>query len=132
MNFNNDLNIDMKEYLSTEIDDMDYYDDALKKDKRKFWIYFSDKLKTNQIILNTFFYYENLKPRAIKIILFFLQIDLYLYFFFNRIFFNEEYVSKIFHLEEETFFDCLDRFIGNCFYAALVGVIVGYIIEFFL
>ena len=105
------------------------YDDALKKDKRTFCIYFWDKIKTNQIILNTFCYKEPIKPRPIKILLFILQIDLYL--FVNGLFFNEEYVSHIFHLENDTFYDKFERFIGNCFYAALVGVIVSYIIECF-
>ena len=39
-----DLDINLNEYLSTDVDDMDY-DDALKKDKRKFCEYFSDKFK---------------------------------------------------------------------------------------
>ena len=128
INLKDDLDIDLKEYLSTDIDDMDY-DDAIKKDDRKFCTYFIDKLKTNQIILNTFCYLEPLKPRPIKILLFILQIDLYL--FVNGLFFNEEYISQIFHLKEDTFYDKFQRFIGNFFYAALVGVIVSYIIECF-
>ena len=44
-------NIDMQEYLSTEIEDMDY-EDVIKKDKREFCQYFNEKLKINQIILN--------------------------------------------------------------------------------
>ena len=34
-------------------------------------------------------------------------------------------------MKQDTFYDTFQRFIGNCFYAALVGVIVSYIIEFF-
>ena len=128
INLKDDLNINIKEYLTTDIDDMDY-DDAIKKDTRKFCAYFCEKLKTNQIILDTFCHYEPLKPIPIKILLFILQIDLYL--FVNALFFNEEYVSQIFHLEHDTFYDCFQRFTGNCFYAALVGVIVNYIMEFF-
>ena len=128
VNLKDDLDININEYLSTDIDDMDY-DDAIKKDNRKFCIYFIDKIKSNQIILNTFCYYEPLKPRAIKILLFILQIDLYL--FVNALFFNEEYVSEIFHLKQDTFYDTFQRFIGNCFYAGLVGIIVSYIIECF-
>ena len=128
VNLKDDLDINIQEYLSTDIDDMDY-DDAIKKDNRKFCAYFIEKIKTNQIILYTFCYYEPLKPRPIKIILFILQIDLYL--FVNALFFNEEYVSEVFHLEQDTFYDTFQRFIGNCFYAALVGVIVSYIIDCF-
>ena len=117
LNMKDDIDVNIEDYLSTEVDDMDY-DDAIKKDKRTFCNYFVDRLKTNQIILNTFCYEEPLKPRAIKILLFILQIDLY--FFVNGLFFNEEYVSQVFHLEIDTFSDKFERFIVNCFYAALV------------
>ena len=123
-----DLDINIEEYLKTEFDDMDY-DDAIKKDDRKFCDYFCDKIKNNQIILNTFFLIEPLKPRTIKIILFILQIDLYL--FVNGLFYNEEYISKVFHLKKDTFYDKFQRFIENFFYAALVGIIISYVIEFF-
>ena len=128
MNSKDDLNICIEEYLSTDIDDMDY-DDAIRKDKRKICNYFLVKLKANQIILNTFFYEEPIKPKPLKIILFLIQIDLY--FFVNGLFFNEEYVSQIYHLEEDSFYECFQRFIGNFFYAALVGVMVSYIIDCF-
>ena len=128
LNIKDDVKVNMDEYLNTEFDDMDY-DDAIRKDKRTFCEYFCEKLKSGQIILNTFFYKEPLKPRSIKILLFILQIELYL--FVNGLFFNEEYVSQIFHLKEDNFAQKFDRFIGNFFYASLVGVIVSYIIDFF-
>ena len=74
----NDMNLNIKEYLKTEADDMEY-DDAIRKDKRKFTEYFSDKLKSEQIFLNTFFIEDPLKPKPIKIIFFILDIDLYLF-----------------------------------------------------
>ena len=134
---NNDLNIELKdeidinmnEYLNTDVDDMDY-DDAIKKDKRKFCEYFSDKIKSNQILLNTFFILEPLKPRTIKILLFILDIDLYL--FVNALFINEEYVSQIFNLDkEDNFFSFIPRSIDRFFYATLVGAILNYIIDCF-
>jgi hypothetical protein len=105
------------------------YDDAVRKDDRKICQYFYDKLKINQIIINTFLLVEPIKPMTLKLLLFLIQIDLY--FFINGLFFNEEYASQIFHLEEDTFYEKFKRFIGNFFYAALVSVIVNYIIEFF-
>ena len=106
------------------------YDDAIKKDKRKFCEYFSDKIKSNQILLNTFFIVEPLKPRTIKILLFILDIDLYL--FVNALFINEEYVSLIFNLDkEDNFFSFIPRSIDRFFYATLVGAILNYIIDCF-
>ena len=105
------------------------YDDAIRKDKRTFCKYYSDKIQSEQILLNTFCYKEYLRPRPIKIMLFVLQIELY--FFINGLFYNEEYVTKIFELEKDTFFDQAWRFFDNLFYAFLVGVIINYVIEFF-
>ena len=58
-----------------------------------------------------------------------LQIDLY--FFTNALFYNEEYVTKIFELEKDSFSKAFWRFLDNLFYAFIVGVIINYIIEFF-
>ena len=116
-------------YLLTDLDDMDY-DEAIKKDKRKFSQFLYEKLKTNQIILNTFWAVDPLRPRTIKIILFILEINLYL--FVNGLFFNEEYISEVFHSEKpEKFFTFIPRSIGRFFYTTSVGVIVSYIIDYF-
>ena len=130
--FNNPKNendLKMEEYILTDLDDLDY-DDAIKRDKRKMCEYFSTKLQTQQIIFNTFIYIEPLKPRLIKIMLFILDIDLY--FCVNALFFNEEYVSEVFHLKEkDNFFSFVPRSINRFFYTTLVGVIVGFVTELF-
>jgi hypothetical protein len=130
--FNNPKNendLKMEEYILTDLDDLDY-DDAIKRDKRKMCEYFSTKSQTRQIIFNTFIYIEPLKPRLIKIMLFILDIDLY--FCVNALFFNEEYVSEVFHLKEkDNFFSFVPRSINRFFYTTLVGVIVNIIIECF-
>ena len=123
----NDINLE--EYLKTDLDDLDY-EDLIKKDKRKFCEYFYEKVKSNQIVLNTFCAIDHLRPRTIKIMLFILDIDLY--FLVNGLFFNEEYVSEIFNsAKNENFFTFIPRSIDRFFYTTLVGVIVGYIIDFF-
>ena len=136
INFNSELNLGhnihdiefFDEYLQTEFENMDY-DEILEKDKRNFCEYLKEKLLDNQYIINTFFNDEPFKPRSIKILLLTLQTDLYL--FVNGLFYSEEYVSEIFHLEKDTFYDTLSRFLENLVYAALVGIIIGYIIEWF-
>ena len=108
---------------------MDFYD-AVKKDKRKFCEFFTEKVKKNQIFLNTFCVIDILRPRTIKIMLFILEIDLYL--FVNGLFFNEEYVSEIFHsTKKENFFTFIPSSIDRFFYTTLVGVVIGYIIDLF-
>ena len=67
---------------------------------------------------------------TIKILLFILDIDLYL--FVNALFINEDFVSEIFHsTKPENFFTFLTRSFDRVFYTTLVGAIVNYIIECF-
>lgn len=124
----NDFDIYIEDFLKTDPQDMDY-DEALRRDKRTFCRYYYEKIQTEQMILNTFFNHEPLKPKPIKIMLFILQIELYL--FVNGLFYNEEYVTKLFELEKDTIPNKIWRFLDNLFYAFLVGVIINYIIEFF-
>ena len=121
------FNIDMEEYLKQDYDDMDF-EDALKYDKRTFHEFFSDRFNENQIIMNTFFYKENIKPMSIKILLLLLNIDLY--FVVNGLFFSEEYISQLYHsTEEEKFFTFVPRSFSRFFYTTMVGVVVGVIID---
>ena len=127
-NSNKDANINMKEYLDTEFDDM-VFEEVIKRDNRKFCEYYSDKVTSNLMIINTFIK-EPFKPRPIKILLFILDVDLYL--FMNALFINEEFVSQIFHSKKkDNFFSFIPRCLDRLFYTTLVGVIVNYLIEFF-
>ena len=124
-----DSGLDMKEYLETEFDEMPF-EDVLEKDKRKFCNYFYDKLKSNLIIIDTFYNLDPFRPRAIKILLLILDLDLYL--FINALFINDDFVSDIFHsTKKEKFFSFLTRCFDRIFYTTLVGVIVNNIIECF-
>ena len=119
--------LDMEEYLKPDLDDMEY-DDAIKLDKREFCEFFGEKIKENQIIMNTFYFKENLRPMSIKIILLLLNIDLY--FVVNGLFFSEEYLSELFNSnEEETFFSFVPRSFSRFFYCTMVGLVVGIIID---
>ena len=117
----------MEEYLKQDYDDMDF-EDALKYDTRSFCEFYRNRFYENQIILNTFFYKENIKPKSIKILLLLLNIDLY--FVVNGFFFSEEYISQLYHsTEEENFFTFVPRSFSRFFYTTMVGVVVGVIID---
>ena len=124
----NDININIEEYLEKEYDEMEY-DEAIRRDHRKFCDCYYDKLKDNQIIINTFFSYEPLRPKSIKILFLILQVNLY--FFINGLFYDEDYISNIYHLEKDTFYTMAERFFDNLIYAALAGIVINFIIEFF-
>ena len=125
---NDDVENTIEKYLETGYEEMDY-DDAIRKDKRKFCECYKEKIMDNQIIVNLLCSYEPIRPKSIKIIFLILQIDLY--FFINGLFYNEEYISNIYHLEKDTIFTMAERFFENLIYAALAGIITNYIIEFF-
>ena len=123
-----DIDIDINEYLKPDYDDLDF-DSAIKLDQRTFCEYYSDKLIEKQILVDTFYNKDNLRPRSIKILLFLLNINLY--FVVNGLFFSDEYISELFFSnEKETFFSYFPRSIGRFFYATLVGVIIGFIMDF--
>ena len=126
--FNDDLHIDIKEYIKTQYEDMDY-DEAIRKDHRKYCNSYYDKLKNDQIIINTFISDDPIRPRAIKIIFLILQFIIYL--FINGLFYDEEYISTIYHLKKDTFITMAERFVDNLIYIAFAGIIIKYIIEFF-
>ena len=117
-----------EEYLSSS-DEMEY-DDAIKKDKRKFCQYFCDNLKDNQIVYNTFFIYEPFKPRTIKIILFIL--NLLLFFVINALFINDDYISETYNLKgKENFFNFISRSINRFFYTTVICMLIEFVVDFF-
>ena len=120
--------INFKEYLAIPYEDMDY-DDAVKLDRRGYCEFFADRLMEKILILDTFFAKEPLKPMTIKIIVFILTI--LCYFVINGLFYNEEYISKLFHLEKDDFFDFIPRSIKRFIYTLIVCELVQYITEFF-
>ena len=124
----NVYDITMDEYLKTDVEDMEF-EDALKFDQRGFCEYFYDRFKEQQIIMDTFFNKEFLKPMTIKIIIFLLNVILY--FVINGFFFSEEYVSELFNSEEKDgFFSFFPRSITRFIYTTIVGVIIGIIVDF--
>ena len=122
------LDINMEEYIETEPNDMDY-DSVIKRDKRKFCSFFSDKLNEELFFLNIFCLYEPLNPKPIKLLLFIMNIDLN--FFVNGLFFTEEHLDQIYTLKNDRFLDIIDRFTDRIIYITLIEIIIDYISDFF-
>ena len=115
--------------METSVDEMEY-DDAIRKDKRKFCEYFIDNLKDKQIICSTFISSDSLKPRSIKIILFVLNI--LFYFVINALFINDDYISEVYYLEKkDNFFSFIPRSVNRIFYATVINIVIDYIVDFF-
>ena len=65
VNLPDNININIEDYIKTDLDDMDY-DDAIREDKRTFCQYFFEKLKSEQNILSTFFLKRNFEAFTFK------------------------------------------------------------------
>ena len=119
-----------KEYLSTCPDVMKY-DDSIKKDDRTFSEYLKEIIEQTQSFSFSFIASDPVQPRTIKIILFCLNIILY--FVINGLLFNEDYISELYHLNEkdENFFSFIFRSSVRIFYATIVALFIGYLIDFF-
>ena len=123
-----EYNLDIEKYLKTDFDDMEF-EDALKNDNRTFCEYYCDRFKETQIIMDTFFNPETLKPMTIKIIIFLLNIIIY--FFLSGLFFSEDYVSELFNSDkEEKFFTFFPRSIPRFIYTIIASAIIGIIVDF--
>jgi len=119
-----------KEYLSTNPDDMEY-DEAIKLDKRTFCRYFLDSIEEKQSFAYTFIASDPINTRMIKFILFSLNINLY--FVVNGLFFSEEFISELYHIDEkkENFFSFIPRTIDKIIYTTIVAIFIGYLTDFF-
>ena len=116
-------------YLSKPIEEMDY-NDAIKYDKRSFTEAFRDLILEKVMTLNTFLVSEPLKPFMVKLVIYLLYIDLFL--IINGLFFSEDYISKVYHLEkEDKFFSFVPRSIYRFLYTMTVSVIINFLINCF-
>ena len=120
---------DFKTYLKSEIDDHDF-EEIVLADKRSFQEYFCDSLSEKQIFINTFYSHDPFRPRSIKIIL--LILNLILYMIVNALFYGEPAISEIYHIEgNDPFFGFFPRSITRFIYSAIVGVIIGLVVDCF-
>ena len=121
--------IDIEKFLEQSFETMDY-DDVVEEDKRTFCQYFIEKVKDNQMIINTFFIEEYTRPRSIKISVLFLGVDAF--FLTNALFYSDSTISEIYNLaEEETVLSFISRSIDRFIYTTLIGSIIAYFIKFF-
>ena len=105
------------------------YDDAIKLDKRKFCPYFWERVKSNILFLDIIFIDEPTCPRSIKTALLLVNFDLY--FLINALYMNEDYISEIYHSNDESFFNFVPRTNNNLFYILAFTSFSRYLITCF-
>ena len=114
-------------YLSKKVEEMDFHD-AYKYDKRTFFEIFYDLILNNVITINTFFEKEPIRPLILKVVIYFLYINLF--FIVNGFFYSEEYISKVYHLEKnDKFFSFVPRSTKRFIYTIFIGTIMQFIIK---
>ena len=119
----------IKEFLSPSFDETDF-DDVVSKDTRKFCQYFCKKFQNNQIFINAFCVHEIFRPRALKLLLLAMTIELY--FVINALFYNEEYLSELFNSKEkDSFFSFIPRRLNQYIYTSAVSGIISYLMGYF-
>ena len=120
---------DFKLYLAPSVDDQEF-EDIILEDKRSFQEVFCDALNDKQLLVNTFSVEDNFRPFSLKFVL--LILTFIMYFVINGLFYGDDAVSEIYHIEgEDTFFGFFPRSITRYIYSAVVGVIIGIIIDLF-
>ena len=126
--FKQDINL--KQFAKPIFESEDY-DDVVEYDKRSFCQYLGEEIKKKQILVDSFFISGITKPRSIKILIFWLKIDLY--FLINGLFYSDSYISLVFNsTAKETLFSFVSRSLYRFMYCTIVGNIIGYIIQIFL
>ena len=121
---------DMKKYLSTSPDEMDFHN-ALIKDKSSFCVFLLNKIVKKQIIINTFFIKDETIPIYLKLFLFTLYIDLY--FLGNAMIYSQEEIRMLYHLNhKEYLYYFIERFIAKIFICFTITNIINFVLELFL
>ena len=126
-NLQENKEINLKEYLKTSMDDLDY-DEALEKENRGFCKMIAGRLIIKQVFINLFYNSNWIIPRSIKFIFFIVRIDLY--FVVNAVFYNEEYISYLYYSEEEvTFLSFVPKSLNRIIYTSVVSSVLDFIIS---
>jgi hypothetical protein len=117
-------------YLSKSIQEMGF-DDAYKYDQRTLWEIFYDSIRDNVKTINTFFVSDPFMPITLKIVIYIFNITLY--FVINGLFYNEDYISEVYHSKnDENFFSFVPRSIKRFLYTLMVEGIIQVLIHFFI
>ena len=100
------------------------YADALKYDKRNFITYYFSLLKTNHLLINSFYPINDYNSRVIKIFLFFFLFIVYLTV--NSLFFNDQTIHVIYIDKGD--FDFIYQ-LPQIIYSSLISTTINIIIK---
>ena len=117
--------ITKKDLDEDDLNELDF-DEAIIYDHRGFWELYWMEIKERQLIINTFFVKEKLKPFSIKLIVFIFSLTFY--FVINGLLYDAKYVSKQLKRTHKTVYFFIVDSIKRIIYSSIVGVIVNIIV----
>ena len=100
------------------------YEEAIKLDKRTYFQYYLSLIKKKQLIIFTFFIFNDYNLLSIKISLFILSFSLYLTI--NCFFFNDKSMHKIY--ENKGSFNIIHQ-IPQIFYSSIISTIINMLLK---
>jgi len=102
------------------------YEEALKKDKRNFWLYYLSLIKTKNLLIFSFYPVKNdYNSRIIKICLFLYSFALL--YFINSLFFNDKAMHKIY--QDEGVFNFI-YLLPKMIYSTIIHSLVIFLVRF--
>ena len=110
-------------YNDYEINDLSY-ELALKFDERNFCGYYLSLIKTNHIILFSFYHNNDYNSRIIKIDLFFINFTIY--YAVNALFYNDNTMHKIY--EDEGSFNFIYQ-LPKIIYSSLISSVLNILLK---
>ena len=113
-----------REYDEDDLNELDF-NEAVIYDHRGFWELCWMEMKERQLIINTFFVKEKLKPFTNKLIVFIFSITCY--FVINGFLYDTKYVSKRLKRKNKSVYFFFVDSIKRIIYSSLVGVLVNVI-----
>ena len=121
----NNMNDNNLDYNDLELSSLPYKE-AIKLDKRTYMQYYIFLLKTNHLLLFSFYPYEDYNSRIIKIFLYFLNFALD--FTLNALFFSDETMHQIY--EDKGSFNFIYQ-IPQILYSTILSYILSSLINYF-
>ena len=126
-NFQLNDELNLQEYLKTSMDELDY-DELIEKDNRTFFKIFIDKLIVSQLLIGLIFNNNWIIPRTIKFIFLIVKIDLYMVA--NALFYNQDYITNLYYLnEDKNIFSFIPRSLNRIIYTSVASSILNFIIS---
>ena len=122
---NKDNKEDMKKYNDSELNSLNY-EKALEIDKRTFIQYYFSLLRTNHMLIFTFYTNTDYNSRILKISLFVFSFSLYISI--NALFFSDSTMHKIY--EDQGTFNFVYHF-PQIIFSSIISSVIGLMVKYF-